>query len=73
MTLIINETILFVGGVTLLRAAAKNHKYVTVICDPSDYDRYEFVPFFIFEPCEAYFMSISSFNKKISSSSSCII
>jgi len=27
-----------IGGVTLLRAAAKNHKYVTVICDPSDYD-----------------------------------
>jgi len=27
-----------IGGVTLLRAAAKNHKYVTVICDPTDYD-----------------------------------
>lgn len=26
-----------IGGVTLLRAAAKNHKRVTVICDPSDY------------------------------------
>lgn len=25
------------GGVTLLRAAAKNHARVTVICDPSDY------------------------------------
>jgi len=27
-----------IGGPTLLRAAAKNFKYVTVICDPSDYD-----------------------------------
>ncbi len=26
-----------IGGVTLLRAAAKNHKYVTIICDPNDY------------------------------------
>lgn len=28
-----------IGGVTLLRAAAKNHARVTVVCDPSDYDR----------------------------------
>lgn len=28
------------GGVTLLRAAAKNHARVTVICDPDDYVRY---------------------------------
>jgi len=27
-----------IGGVTLLRAAAKNHKYVTVVSDPKDYD-----------------------------------
>lgn len=27
-----------IGGVTLLRAAAKNHTRVTVICDPLDYD-----------------------------------
>ncbi|XP_051558143.1 bifunctional purine biosynthesis protein PURH [Myxocyprinus asiaticus] len=27
-----------IGGVTLLRAAAKNHSRVTVVCDPSDYD-----------------------------------
>lgn len=27
-----------IGGVTLLRAAAKNHSRVTVICDPNDYD-----------------------------------
>merc|ERR1712013_60678 len=27
-----------IGGVTLLRAAAKNHKHVTVVCDPTDYD-----------------------------------
>jgi len=27
-----------IGGVTLLRAGAKNHKHVTVVCDPSDYD-----------------------------------
>lgn len=27
-----------IGGVTLLRAAAKNHDRVTVLCDPSDYD-----------------------------------
>uniref|UniRef100_A0A9J7XRJ8 Bifunctional purine biosynthesis protein ATIC n=1 Tax=Cyprinus carpio carpio TaxID=630221 RepID=A0A9J7XRJ8_CYPCA len=26
------------SGVTLLRAAAKNHARVTVVCDPSDYD-----------------------------------
>ncbi|TPX41735.1 hypothetical protein SeMB42_g05439 [Synchytrium endobioticum] len=26
-----------IGGVTLLRAAAKNHTRVTVLCDPSDY------------------------------------
>ncbi|XP_046846351.1 bifunctional purine biosynthesis protein ATIC-like [Xenia sp. Carnegie-2017] len=28
-----------IGGVTLLRAAAKNHSRVVVVCDPSDYDR----------------------------------
>ncbi|KAL7046345.1 hypothetical protein ACKWTF_002546 [Chironomus riparius] len=28
-----------IGGVTLLRAAAKNHERVTVICDPNDYDK----------------------------------
>lgn len=28
-----------IGGVTLLRAAAKNFERVTVICDPADYDR----------------------------------
>lgn len=28
------------GGVTLIRAAAKNHQRVTVVCDPQDYDRY---------------------------------
>ncbi|KAJ8953000.1 hypothetical protein NQ318_015361 [Aromia moschata] len=28
-----------IGGVTLLRAAAKNHSRVTVICDPSDYSK----------------------------------
>jgi phosphoribosylaminoimidazolecarboxamide formyltransferase / IMP cyclohydrolase len=27
-----------IGGVTLIRAAAKNHDRVTLICDPSDYD-----------------------------------
>ncbi len=27
-----------IGGPTLLRAAAKNYKYVTVITDPTDYD-----------------------------------
>jgi phosphoribosylaminoimidazolecarboxamide formyltransferase/IMP cyclohydrolase len=27
-----------VGGVALLRAAAKNHAHVTVLCDPADYD-----------------------------------
>lgn len=30
-----------IGGVTLLRAAAKNHSRVTVLCDPTDYDRYD--------------------------------
>ncbi|XP_017891497.1 bifunctional purine biosynthesis protein PURH [Ceratina calcarata] len=28
-----------IGGVTLLRAAAKNHNRVTVICDPKDYEK----------------------------------
>lgn len=28
-----------IGGVTLLRAAAKNHSRVTVICDPADYGK----------------------------------
>nr|CAH7712978.1 unnamed protein product [Callosobruchus chinensis] len=28
-----------IGGVTLLRAAAKNHSRVTVVCDPEDYPR----------------------------------
>lgn len=28
-----------IGGVTLLRAAAKNFERVTVICDPADYDQ----------------------------------
>lgn len=28
-----------IGGVTLLRAAAKNHDRVTVVADPSDYER----------------------------------
>ncbi len=28
-----------IGGVTLLRAAAKNHENVAVICDPADYDQ----------------------------------
>lgn len=27
-----------IGGVALLRAAAKNHEAVTVLCDPADYD-----------------------------------
>ena len=30
--------LLMVGGVTLLRSAAKNHARVTVVCDPDDYD-----------------------------------
>jgi len=28
-----------IGGPTLLRAAAKNHRDVTVVCDPADYDQ----------------------------------
>ncbi|XP_064595230.1 bifunctional purine biosynthesis protein ATIC-like [Liolophura sinensis] len=28
-----------IGGVTLLRAAAKNHARVTVVCDPADYNQ----------------------------------
>ena len=27
-----------IGGPTMLRSAAKNHKYVTVITDPNDYE-----------------------------------
>jgi AICAR transformylase/IMP cyclohydrolase PurH len=26
-----------IGGVTLIRAAAKNHERVTLVCDPADY------------------------------------
>ncbi len=29
-----------IGGVTLLRAAAKNHRFVTVLCDPADYSTF---------------------------------
>ena len=29
-----------IGGPTMLRSAAKNYKFVTVITDPSDYDRF---------------------------------
>lgn len=28
-----------IGGVTLLRAAAKNHERVTILCDPADYEQ----------------------------------
>jgi phosphoribosylaminoimidazolecarboxamide formyltransferase / IMP cyclohydrolase len=28
-----------IGGVTLLRAAAKNHRYVLVVSDPTDYPK----------------------------------
>jgi phosphoribosylaminoimidazolecarboxamide formyltransferase/IMP cyclohydrolase len=28
-----------IGGPTMIRASAKNHKYVTVVTDPQDYDR----------------------------------
>jgi phosphoribosylaminoimidazolecarboxamide formyltransferase/IMP cyclohydrolase len=28
-----------IGGPSMLRSAAKNHRDVTVVCDPSDYDR----------------------------------
>jgi len=28
-----------IGGVTLIRAAAKNHQRVTLVCDPADYDQ----------------------------------
>ena len=27
-----------IGGPAMLRAAAKNHQFVTVVCDPADYD-----------------------------------
>ena len=29
-----------IGGPTMIRAAAKNHQYVTVLCDPNQYDDY---------------------------------
>ena len=32
-----NHLLFFKGGVTLLRAAAKNHARVTVVCEPEDY------------------------------------
>lgn len=28
-----------IGGVTLIRAAAKNHQRVTLVCDPNDYEK----------------------------------
>lgn len=28
-----------IGGPTMIRSAAKNHAYVTVVVDPDDYDR----------------------------------
>lgn len=28
-----------IGGVTLIRAAAKNHERVTILCDPFDYEK----------------------------------
>ncbi len=28
-----------IGGVTLIRAAAKNHERVTLVCDPADYSK----------------------------------
>ena len=28
-----------IGGPSMLRSAAKNHKDVTVVCDPTDYSR----------------------------------
>ena len=34
----IRDNRLISPGVTLLRAAAKNHKFVIVICDPGDYE-----------------------------------
>ncbi len=30
-----------IGGVTLLRAAAKNHNHVSIICDPDDYYNFD--------------------------------
>ncbi|MBN2858021.1 MAG: bifunctional phosphoribosylaminoimidazolecarboxamide formyltransferase/IMP cyclohydrolase [Candidatus Delongbacteria bacterium] len=38
----LNEAIenIDIGGPTMLRSAAKNYKFVTVITDPSDYDRF---------------------------------
>lgn len=35
-----------IGGVTLIRAAAKNHEFVTVISDPLDYDNVKREMFF---------------------------
>ncbi|MEL6354952.1 MAG: bifunctional phosphoribosylaminoimidazolecarboxamide formyltransferase/IMP cyclohydrolase [Cyanobacteria bacterium J06627_28] len=29
-----------IGGPTMIRAAAKNHKYLTVLCDPAQYEDY---------------------------------
>ncbi len=33
------EELVDVGGITLVRAAAKNHRWVAVLSDPSDYER----------------------------------
>ena len=47
-----------IGGVTLLRAAAKNHARVTVLADPSDYSRYS--RSVLFDHCVFLFIFCSS-------------
>ncbi len=41
-SLAVNEAVeeVDIGGVTLLRAAAKNHSRVAVLCDPQDYEQF---------------------------------
>lgn len=43
-----NLSMFSLGGVALLRAAAKNHQYVTVITEPNDYERFivNFITYF---------------------------
>ncbi|XGW29535.1 hypothetical protein V3C99_008957, partial [Haemonchus contortus] len=67
-----------IGGVTLLRAAAKNHARVTVLCDPKDYERIlkqvqstgvpleerKFLAFKAFEHTTSYDESISGYMRR---------
>ncbi len=64
-----------IGGVTLLRAAAKNYKHVSVLCDPNDYQQYtpdnnQIYAIKAFEHTAYYDTIISNYLKKYTNYSS---